>query len=248
MDLEHDHSRFHIATELPSTIAQRYDPAKHIHVDIDSMIAADKREEDQGRLVLTNAGRPDETGLWNTYKLQARGLGGLSYWCRCPNVPDAWRKLKRAGDHGYAVFESHAVVLTTLEIDAIVGSETVAGLSQRVEQLWGGILPESVFTSELFHEWLSYFIKHNHDFGIVHAWVSALRERLRYRSARVYVTKDWDMRLGLAGPSAYVDNEDGEVLAGLVAPVLERRMDILDGNPVITPEGPAPTADLGRVR
>jgi len=30
--------------------------------------------------------------------------------------------------------------------------------------------------------------------------------------------------LGLAGPSAYMGNEGGEVLAGLVAPVLDHRM------------------------
>jgi len=165
-------------------------------------------------------------GIW-------AGLGayGVSYWCRCPQVPDAWRK--RTGRR-FALHGSQAVVLTTPEIDARLGSESVAGLSQRIERLWGGILRESVFASELFQEWLSYFIKHNHDFGIVHVWVSALREWLRRHWSTV---PSMPMELGLEGPSAYVGNEDGELLAGLVAPVLDRRMTILDGNPVISPGG-----------
>ena len=226
VDFGYDHSRFHIATELrPIDIPQRYGPGKHS----DPMVAP---EEGQGRLVLLDVGRPNEAVSWSIYKLQTEGLGGLSYWCQCPQVPGAWRK--RTGDCGFALFESQAVVLTPSEIDARMGSETVASLSRRIEQLWGGLLPESVFSSDLFYEWLSYFIKHNHDFGIVHAWISGLREWLRFQWHMAH--RGIKVEVGLAGPSAYVGSEDGEVLAGLVAPVLDRRMEILDGNPVIAPD------------
>jgi len=230
VDFGYDHNRFHIATELrPIDIPQRYGPAKHS----DPTIAFDKHEEGQSRLVLLDAGRPNEALSWSIYKLQAEGFGGLSYWCRCPHVPGAWRK--RMGGCEFALFESQAVVLTTSESDELVGSESVASLSQRIERLWGGILPESVFASDLFREWLSYFIKHNHDFGIVHAWVSAVREWLRFQWHMAH--QGMKAEFGLAGPSAYMGNEDGEVLAGLVAAVLDRRIGILDGNPVIAPDG-----------
>jgi len=112
------------------------------------------------------------------------GVWARSYWCALPEVPDSWRtgqyaSATNAYTHGsfplfesqavVLIFESQAVVLTESEIDATVAGDSVARLSGRIKRLWGGILPESVFASELFGEWLSYFIKHNHDFGIVHA-------------------------------------------------------------------------------
>jgi len=157
---------------------------------------------------LTDSVDPSSTRgrlIIQTYWSDNAGWRGVRYWCAEPELPQYWhgniKKVKDTQDlppPTPALYSSQAAVLSRAESDEPVGHLTVPELSARIIKLWGGILPPSVTASDLYNEWLSYFIQGNHDYGVVHAWVSALREWLR---------QDWQSAEELAECCAHVESD-----------------------------------------
>lgn len=219
-----------------------HEEARKYHEETDKCIRTESLEATRGAnrlVILTADGRED-------------GSKSARYWCTFPQDPRSWLRTPHfqheneiLGGRGWdavPILESQGAVLSPDESDRPVGDLSLPDLLQSIHELWGGLLPVSVTTSKIVTEWLTYFIAQNVDFGMIHAWVSALREWLRrhwiteHGSKKITCRQDFNVELD--APSTYLDStEEGEILAGLVAPALGRRIiEIDNGYHAISPQ------------
>lgn len=225
-------SRFRVNEEYEGNLRRKgYANYERSNLTTDSI----EPTSDLGRLVILGRDTPSESER---------------YWCASPGEPHSWKKLDRRSL--LPLFECQSAVLSAEESDEPVGNLSLGELSDRIWDLWGGMLPMAMTTCAVYTEWLTYFIAQKHNFGVVHAWVGALRAHVicelyrRYTEASSYqervlrkVSKPGlpPRKCALSTPQAHIDNEDGEVLAGIVAPVLGRKYKRLDGGHlIIAPE------------
>lgn len=183
-----------------------------------------------GRLVIA---------VWDLYMpLHNRTISGLGlgfrYWCARPETRESWQSDESTlwGLFDLPFRISQAVVLSDQESDIPVGAFDLTTLSAQVTGLWGGLLPPSLLDSNVSKEWLSFFIQHNHDLGLVHAWVSAVREWLRVywgNPRENFPSIGGFTQFLSSGPHAYIGHEGGEVLHRLPAPPLHRLISTLPG-------------------
>jgi len=183
--------------------------------------------------------------VWDVYMplhnrtLSEPGLAlGFRYWCANPETPEFWQTVPTRlwqSDESTSPFRiSQAVALSDEESDIPVGAFNLTTLSAQVTMLWGGLLPPSLLDSDFSKEWLS-FIQHNHDLGLVHAWVSAVREWLRVywtNPRERFPSVSWafgSAQFLSSGPYEYMGREGGEVLHCLAAPPLHRMISNLPG-------------------
>ena len=101
--------------------------------------------------------------------------------------------------------------------------------------------------SDAFYQWLGYFINRKHDYGIVHAWISALREWVlfSYRNCQKQLQSADDtsplkylskLKYDLLSPIEFMGSSaDEQVLASLGAPSLKRATARGSGNSTVIP-------------